>query len=225
LLVVISIVAVLAGMLIPAVSAVRDAARTTNCLSNQRQFMLGVISYAGDQEGRTPPADGANTVAGVRGHHEARLPHLMLMKQELVPQSHLVSWGTYGWCDWDYGSMRWPNPLSCPAIRPTANPTSQLFYGVRWFTSAPAPDSGKHDDYGSWRTADLSPDVPYLGDVTNPVAIGINSYWISRSPNWGSVPYLVHRKQAVMGYKDGRVQTRNESQLLGEDRLLTVQKL
>lgn len=221
LLVVIAIVAVLAGLLMPALSAIRAAGAKITCTSNQRQFMMGILAYAQDWDDRTPPADGS--VAG--GKHAARHPHLMLMYFDLLPRSALTSTGTWGGCTWDYGFLRWPNGMSCPANRPPTNPTNARFYSVRWNTAAPSPDAGKHGAWGIWRVADLSQEVPYLGESAYPFALldkGASGYWISVSPNWGSIPWTLHRGQAVMAYVDGRVQARTGAQLLGEDCLRNV---
>lgn len=55
LLVVISIIAVLAGMLLPMTRIVRDAARSTVCAGNLRQLGMAFHAYADEHEGRFPP--------------------------------------------------------------------------------------------------------------------------------------------------------------------------
>ncbi len=55
LLVAIAIVATLAGLLLPAIQAVREAARQTQCGNNVKQIALAVIAYK-QQNGYFPPA-------------------------------------------------------------------------------------------------------------------------------------------------------------------------
>ncbi|MCB1127247.1 MAG: type II secretion system protein [Verrucomicrobiae bacterium] len=66
LLIVIGIIAILAGMLLPAVTQARSKAQRIQCLSNLRQITLGVLLYADDHRGRMPVA-APHELGGPRG--------------------------------------------------------------------------------------------------------------------------------------------------------------
>ena len=54
LLVVVAIIALLVGILLPALNSARDQARVSTCLSLQRQLALGVAVYAADYDDAIP---------------------------------------------------------------------------------------------------------------------------------------------------------------------------
>jgi len=58
LLVVIGIIAVLIGVLLPALGRAQRMARMTACLSNQRQLCMALIMYCGDNKGYFPGGSG-----------------------------------------------------------------------------------------------------------------------------------------------------------------------
>jgi prepilin-type N-terminal cleavage/methylation domain-containing protein/prepilin-type processing-associated H-X9-DG protein len=62
LLVVISIIAVLIGMLLPAVQSARESARRANCASNMRQIGLGLLNY--ESSHKVLPSGGEGTRYG-----------------------------------------------------------------------------------------------------------------------------------------------------------------
>ena len=56
LLIVIAIIAILAGMLLPALNRARAAARNTDCLNRERQIGQMLLSYSDDYNSCSPPA-------------------------------------------------------------------------------------------------------------------------------------------------------------------------
>jgi prepilin-type N-terminal cleavage/methylation domain-containing protein/prepilin-type processing-associated H-X9-DG protein len=58
LLVVIAVIAVLMGILMPALRKARESARMASCGSNQRQLVLGLLTYAESNDTRLPPNPG-----------------------------------------------------------------------------------------------------------------------------------------------------------------------
>jgi prepilin-type N-terminal cleavage/methylation domain-containing protein/prepilin-type processing-associated H-X9-DG protein len=67
LLVVIAIIAILASLLVPAVSSALERARQTTCASNQRQIGAAIQMYAGDNRLRLP----GPVWAGARANYDA----------------------------------------------------------------------------------------------------------------------------------------------------------
>jgi len=55
LLVVIAIIAVLMGILMPALQKVREQAKIIRCASNMRQIVLGLVTYAENNDSKLPP--------------------------------------------------------------------------------------------------------------------------------------------------------------------------
>ena len=85
LLVVIAIIAILASILFPVFQSVRENARRTACLSNEKQIGLGVQQYMNDNDQGFPIAQYAYPTATVPGGHP-----LVTWPNEIQP--YLKNW-------------------------------------------------------------------------------------------------------------------------------------
>lgn len=67
LLVVIGIIALLIGILLPAINKAREAAKITQCLSNLKQINLGLLMYADGNRGCLPPISSGTAQLPING--------------------------------------------------------------------------------------------------------------------------------------------------------------
>lgn len=81
LLVVVVIIAVLAGLLLPAIGLVREAARSTQCAGNLRQLGLAILTYPNDNGGVIPPG------LDSRGNWIAKLADVLADNSALRPMT------------------------------------------------------------------------------------------------------------------------------------------
>jgi prepilin-type N-terminal cleavage/methylation domain-containing protein/prepilin-type processing-associated H-X9-DG protein len=86
LLVVIGVIAILIGLLTPALSRARYEANLTNCASNERQLVVAMTAYASDNGGYFPRQD-ANISGGDNPGSVSPLFWSLMTKTYGVPQS------------------------------------------------------------------------------------------------------------------------------------------
>ena len=95
LLIVIAIIAILAAMLLPALSKAREKARTIACLGNLRQIARGVVIYCGDFNEWLPENNTGTDSAG-NYHTYADKISMYVMGKDLSKAGNLVD--KIWWC-------------------------------------------------------------------------------------------------------------------------------
>ena len=134
LLVVIAIIAILASMLLPALSSAKARGKRIACVNNTRQFLLAIHMYANDNEQRLPSgASDSNTPNGVMDDAVPVLSGLMYAQMvqyagnykvlgcpNLLPPFNTST----GWCQESYGYVLGYNYLGGHANTPWPVPAN-----------------------------------------------------------------------------------------------------
>jgi prepilin-type N-terminal cleavage/methylation domain-containing protein len=146
LLVVITIIGILAALLLPVLSAAKERARRTHCLSNLKQFTLGLIYYGNDNNDHLPRLRGGlwawdlpNSIATVLQHNQ--ITRDGMYDPSNPGQNNDTLWNWYeGWKVIGYG-MTFPGTASVTRTNQNLTTTAQpIMDGANML---PAPDPSK----------------------------------------------------------------------------------
>ena len=117
LLVVIAIIAVLIGLLLPAVQKVREAASRAQCMNNLKQIGIATINCSDTYNGALPPAFGFYPAGNTTGPYSAQVWILPFMEQannfNNIPA--FMAAATYPNAPTPYGSYPPIKTMECPS--------------------------------------------------------------------------------------------------------------
>lgn len=230
-LVVIAVIALMAALLIPALSQAKEQARLALCRSNMRQVGLGFLMYADDNRDYLPWPGGEPTRANFNPHY---LPDWCVGGQSEIPsQPSLWSQPGFGF-NADAGAIF--SYVSSQPRRPY-NPTNKAVYSAYRcpstgrigealrvnFAANGNLDPGK--PYGSGAVSSKGVLLPAVADPAQKVLL------VNMNPNLmmtcafvpNSVmkdPFVIHLNRANIAFLDGHMQgvpSRTLKAMLGSD--------
>ena len=216
LLVVIAIIAILAAMLLPALSAARERAKSNNCVGNLKQMALWMSLYAADHDGAT-----------ILGQVKPSTKFWGYLYRDYIGLN------SNNKADYSAGAVS----LTCPSIQPDHYRINNFTYGMRdkannfedgvYFDVTSSDGNNKisvarldrsSDPSGLAMGGDSAYNYPN-GFADGDIAPGWAQhvfYYPTDSGTSGGQPQFRHGKQAAACYADGHVRLMNMDEFAEE---------
>jgi len=203
LLVVIAIIAILAAILFPVFAKAREKARQASCLSNTRQIMTGILSYAQDYDETLPYASswgypGSATIAW----YDYLNPYLKNTQILKCPSSPSYNYG-YGWNYQNFGY--WSGPSSTFYSNP-GRTLGDILIPAETILIGDNPDANSYSAGGMYAYGPTQYDSTGAGTANASISN------VARRHNGGG----------NYGYCDGHAKWLSASDATGQDRLWTI---
>ena len=194
LLVVIAIIAILAAMLMPALSSARERASSTNCVSNLKQLYMAAHSYCDSFDTRRVP-HGTNFTILDHETTSNNVFNVLLIMTGFIPPAK-------GFQASDKQPMGTPNMLMCRSYK-----------GKRGWGNNKATDYGINDYLAGMTASDFLPKeelkyperTMYFGEGSNVVMSVVH--------DWDAALMQRHNNAASFAFLSGNVKTLSRNQI------------
>lgn len=177
LLVVIAIVAILAALLLPALSTAKEKGRQTYCINSERQQALAIFLYADEHADSLPPVAFGNPNGSITNWPQLLDPYLKSASVHFCPTDRQAKTNSYGLNEIAFVDLTDEDPA--PAVRLNAfkTPTATVMLG----------DLGSENDFITPRPDTLKMVAP-SGDIND---------------DKDARPLARHSQRCDLGFMDG----------------------
>jgi prepilin-type N-terminal cleavage/methylation domain-containing protein len=215
LLVVIAIIAILAAMLLPALSRSKARAQGVMCLNNLKQLQIGWMMYCDDNNNRIP-----QNIANDAPEFDANPTDAI--DQPGNPDASWVLGDVSGAPAWTndlmiihgllYSYLNSVNLFKCPTAKnPTApSVTRNRSYSMNGWMNGITPWNAQCINYLKVQQISLPPTMALVFIEENPKSIN-DGYWIQNPANpnsWIDSPAHYHNNCGSMSFSDGHAESR-----------------